>query len=606
MISRIFLFPWLFLVANVMLYGEETKPDSVVNSPWNFVQFEQYRGLEYERGYWTNRIFHPREFYQEIPLIPLEVCYGLGFNGGGATFTQTKRGWIEYEDTNVEEFNGGSWKARVGHQLELDILKTNLSYFLLKISWADIHTGLNFKYSSIFLPEVIPSSWGIGSKEFSPRLFELGLSNSVNVQWYDSWLINVKYVYGLASGNFYRNGKLYDKSPNGWGPSVSYSLGFRYVLNPGSGNQFLLGVDFKHSYTKIDRISDPGELTPFSRFDLANYGLFFTLSVFKGGKKTVGDIGKEYYYHKDYVSAKENLEEFIIQYPLHSNRYRAENYIEECRKKIPIQLIRDGISFDERHLTGRALEKYRQARKLTLDADLIAGLDERIGQIAKKNMYAAEEMITNGQNNSALTVIVKTAAYSEEARKSIPYFRAKVHLSEGKKAMQSGFYMKALDLFEKALLQDQDLKIQVELLRYEIATMLVNQANQVKDIDAIQLVLQSLEDAQKLTGSLGEKNETLLKELKEKIVQAEEIRTQADIDRRMEIEREKREKRLRPTLQIGMTIPQVQEIVGEPTEIIHKTNKKGEDMQLWLYNSGVGNVLQLSFLEFILFKIERS
>ena len=131
MISRIFLFPWLFLVAIVMLYGEETKPDSVVNSPWNFVQFEQYRGLEYEQGYWTNRIFHPREFYQEIPLIPLEVRYGLGFNGGGATFTQTKSGWIEYEDTSVEEFDGGSWKARVGHQLELDILKTNLSYFLI-------------------------------------------------------------------------------------------------------------------------------------------------------------------------------------------------------------------------------------------------------------------------------------------------------------------------------------------------------------------------------------------------------------------------------------------------------------------------------------------
>jgi hypothetical protein len=54
-----------------------------------------------------------------------------------------------------------------------------------------------------------------------------------------------------------------------------------------------------------------------------------------------------------------------------------------------------------------------------------------------------------------------------------------------------------------------------------------------------------------------------------------------------------------------MTIPQVQEILGEPMEIIHKTNKKGEDMQLWLYGSDVDTVLQLSFLEFILFKIER-
>ena len=484
---------------------------------------------------------------------------------------------------------------------------------MLKTSWADIHTGLNFKYSSIFSPEAIPDtswgekrvSWGVGDKFFSPLLLELGISNSINIQWYDSWLINVRYVYGLASGKFYRTGKSYDDTPSGWGPSSALSAGFRYVLNQGAENQFLLGVDLRYSYTKIDRISDPDDLTPISRFDLANYGLFFTLSVSKGGKKTVGDIGKEYYYHRDFISAKENLEEFIIGYPLHSNRYRAEKYIEECRKKIPIQLARAGMNFDERHLTEKALGKYRQARNLTLDANLLAGLDERISQIARKYMYDAERMVVRGQNDSALTVIVKTAAYSEEARKSIPYFRAKIYLAEGKKAMQSGFFMNALDFFEKALLQVQDLNIEVELLRYEIATMLVNQANQAEDIAAIQLVIKSLEDAQNITGNLGEDNENTLKALKEKVIRLEEISIQKDIDRRMADEREKREERLRPTLQIGMTIPQVQEILGEPMEIIHKTNKKGEDMQLWLYGSDVDTVLQLSFLEFILFKIER-
>jgi hypothetical protein len=134
----------------------------------------------------------------------------------------------------------------------------------------------------------------------------------MNIQWYDSWLINVRYVYGLASGKFYRTGKSYDDTPSGWGPSSALSAGFRYVLNQGAENQFLLGVDLRYSYTKIDRISDPDDLTPISRFDLANYGLFFTLSVSKGGKKTVGDIGKEYYYHRDFISAKENLEELSL------------------------------------------------------------------------------------------------------------------------------------------------------------------------------------------------------------------------------------------------------------------------------------------------------
>jgi hypothetical protein len=135
--------------------------------------------------------------------------------------------------------------------------------------------------------------------------------------------------------------------------------------------------------------------------------------------------------------------------------------------------------------------------------------------------------------------------------------------------------------------------------------MLENQANQAEDIAAIQLLIKSLEDAQNITGNLGENNENTLKALKEKVIRLEEISIQKDIDRRMDDEREKREERLRLTIQIGMTIPQVQEILGEPTEIIHKTNKKREDMQLWLYESGEDTVLQLSFLEFILFKIER-
>ena len=58
------------------------------------------------------------------------------------------------------------------------------------------------------------------------------------------------------------------------------------------------------------------------------------------------------------------------------------------------------------------------------------------------------------------------------------------------------------------------------------------------------------------------------------------------------------------TIKIGMTIPQVMDIIGEPEEIIHKQSLKGKDSQLWLYPIHKDRNLELSFLDYKLFKIE--
>jgi hypothetical protein len=53
-----------------------------------------------------------------------------------------------------------------------------------------------------------------------------------------------------------------------------------------------------------------------------------------------------------------------------------------------------------------------------------------------------------------------------------------------------------------------------------------------------------------------------------------------------------------------MTIPQVMDIIGEPEEIIQKQSLKGKDSQLWLYPMDNDRNLELSFLDYRLFKIE--
>ena len=62
----------------------------------------------------------------------------------------------------------------------------------------------------------------------------------------------------------------------------------------------------------------------------------------------------------------------------------------------------------------------------------------------------------------------------------------------------------------------------------------------------------------------------------------EQLTIRYGIDKRMEKERMRRARLKAATIRIGMTIPQVMDIIGEPVEIINKKSLKGKDSQLWL------------------------
>ena len=72
----------------------------------------------------------------------------------------------------------------------------------------------------------------------------------------------------------------------------------------------------------------------------------------------------------------------------------------------------------------------------------------------------------------------------------------------------------------------------------------------------------------------------------------------------MEEERYRRIRLNSATIKIGMTIPEVMDIIGKPIEIIHEQDLYGKDAQLWLYNLSNDKNLELSFFDYKLFKIE--
>ena len=587
--------------------------DSLKTYFWGLIKIYPKSKIQYEPGYWKNKLLHPREFHHPISFMPLELRYGLSYTGGGGDYGENmKSGWIKYDEGVEGHFDAGKKIAKWGHQLDFDFMKLNLSNFMLKTSWLDMQTGLNYRSANLLFPDTIPmSKWGTVNpnwninRKFSPKISEFSLSHALVFQWFEQFYFNARYTWGLAQTKFYysTNSDALDETPGGWGPSTSYAFGVRFIFDAEKQYRFAVGLDLKHSYIKIKHVDDPDDITPISGFHLRDYGIYLTLAAFFGGKLTAGDNAKEYYYRGDFIEAKKIFENFIEKNPSHSNLYRAQSYLVLCNEKIPYQLFKEGMQFENNNMTDKAVDRYLASLR-NADSTLAIEVNAHLYRIASLRLQDAELLMSKGKHDKALAMVKKTALFSDRARKELPRFEGLQSLANGKTAMKYRFYDKALQLFSNALLKYPPLKREINAYHYQIAAMMVEDINQIRDASEIRLAVIALEEAKNLSGGIGPVNEKIYKVLKNRLDELEQLTIRYGIDKRMEEERLRRAKLKNATIRIGMTIPQVMDIIGEPVEIIQKQSSKGKDSQLWLYPMHNDRNLVLSFLDYKLFKIE--
>ena len=580
---------------------------------WGLIKIDKED--EYEEGYWFDKWFRSREFSAPVTYMPVEIRYGLGLNGkiSGSTSSPSvddMDNWIWY-DSEVSPLSQEA-KNIVGTSIDIDFGMVNIPNIIMNTSWMNFLTGINYRSSSILVPKNIPGDWKEGTSisenkiQFKPELKEYLITNTLQWQPFNPWYINFRYGYGLAFSKFYfdKDIETINSVPSGSGTSMALGLGLRYIIDPGKSNRFSIGIDIRHSYTKINNITDPDNITPVKRFDLANYGIYFTLSTFYGGKKTIGDDAKKIYYKKDYLTSKNKFIEFLKHYPNHSNRYRAMKYISECNKKIPYQIMEEGLLFDDMGESEKALDKYIKARsRVVIDDTLIVeALNFRIDEIARKWMNSAELLLDNSLYKEALSLVKKVAKFSDLGDKELNKFRSFVILGEGKKLQSILILGKAMEKYSKALELNIDLKPQIIALQYLAGIQLIEIADQVDEFDEIILAIQSLEQAKGISSGIGTNNEKLLKDLKNKLKKLDNYKTGMIIDHKMSEARYLQAIARSPRLTIGMTLPLIEDLLGAPHEkIISEKNAKEE--QLWIYYLNEKQ-LQLSFKDFILFKIE--
>lgn len=606
----------LFLLLLSGLWGQiedEKKPKTFL---FGLIKFDTESA--YEKGAWLDKWLHGREFAAPVNLIPVEIHYGIGFNGktsgsaanldkDSAADDPDKIKYDEDVDPISQKFNN-LW----GSSMEVDVGLINIPYYLLGTSWMNVMTGLTYRTSKTFYGAEVPYeewaktkiNWG-DTVYFSPKMEEYMLTTHFQYQPFNNWFMNFRYSYGLASAVFYTpDHEEWDETLTGSGTSAAMGAGIRFILDPGKENRFTVGLDFRYSYTKIHTILDPADITPINRFDLSNYGLYFTLSAFYGGKKTIGDKAKKLYYRKDYIHARDKFKQFLSDYPAHANRHRAEKYIADCDYKIPYTIMDEGVVLDKKNKTQKALDRYIYAKSLVKNDTLILEtLNRRIDQIALLWMFEAEKMLNESRYDEAYSLVKHVAEFSIHGKKELRRFKSWVVLGEGKKYQTAGFIGKAMEKYANALEMNPDLIYEVKSLQYRAGIQMARLAKEADEFDEIQLAIHSLEFARELSGGIGKRNEQLLMDLNNKLKSLSDYKTRVLIDHKMNLARGKQARARTEKLKVGQTIPQVQELLGEPHEKIIGSHGTNPEEQLWIYFVDQKS-LHLSFHHFQLFKIE--
>ena len=573
---------------------------------------------EYEDGYWINKWFFAREFASPVNLIPIEIRYGVGVNGKstGSSSSLSSDSFkddpkkIRYE-SDVTPLSQGV-KNIWGSSIEIDVGLINIPHYIVGTSWMNVMNGISYRSSTLSSPALVPnedwglvnSSWG-DSAYFSPKLSEYLATTHLQYQPFDNWYLNFRYSYGLASALFYStDGESWNQNLTGSGTSAAGAIGIRFIIDPGKNNRFTVGMDFRYSYTKIHTINDPAEITPISRFDLSNYGIYLTLSAFYGGNKTTGDLAKKHYYRKDYIEALPTFNKFMAEFPSHANRHRAQRYIEDCEYKIPYQLMERGLVLEKTGKTQKALDIYRYAlTRVKNDTVAFNMLSGRIDQIALLWMIEAEKLLKEQKYIRAYNLVKHVAEFSDLGKREIRRFKSWVVLGEGKNYQKFGFIGKAMGKYAEALSMNSDLIYEVKALQHKAGIQMAKIAKEADEFEEIQLAIHSLEFARELAGGIGERNERLLTDLKEKLKSYDDYKSRLLIDRRMDIGRLEQTRARSDRLKIGQTLPQVEDLLGEPHETIIGIDGINSGEQLWIYFIK-NKSLHLSFQNFQLFKIE--
>jgi len=247
------------------------------------------------------------------------------------------------------------------------------------------------------------------------------------------------------------------------------------------------------------------------------------------------------------------------------------------------------------------VEKYIRAKSL---ADTLLGgvINERMREIAYREVEKAEAWMNQGYGDTAIAHITMVSGWYPEIRAHVKRLKITNLMNQGEQLYKVGLNNRALSYFNQALEMDPFLISEIATYKYRIASDLLTMADSLKDLNSLRFVVYALEETKSLTGGLSKTNARILDELKLKILALEDFKTRKKIDEILNAEKQKKE--THKSIELGMTISQVENIMGRPSEILSKGYEQKN--QFWIYRYENGTEIYLTFINYKLFRIEEA
>ena len=227
-------------------------------------------------------------------------------------------------------------------------------------------------------------------------------------------------------------------------------------------------------------------------------------------------------------------------------------------------------------------------------------IDERIREITYREIERAENWLYAGKSDTAIAHVTMATGWYPELSYHVKRFKVYNFMTKGEQLYKIGLYDRALKYFNAAQKINPSLDFEVATHKHRIASDLLVTADTLRDLNSLKFVVFALEETQRLTGSLSPSNTKTLDLLKQRMLKQEEYKIRKKIDSKIEEEKRKKSK-IKP-IYIGMTVSEVEVILGKPFEIILSDNS-GKN-QLWIYKYQNENNVMLTFINYKLIKIE--
>ena len=92
--------------------------------------------------------------------------------------------------------------------------------------------------------------------------------------------------------------------------------------------------------------------------------------------------------------------------------------------------------------------------------------------------------------------------------------------------------------------------------------------------------------------------------LEKQLAATDSLQVRKEMDNSLEEAREFIAQRHMPRLEAGMLVSEVQDLLGEPDEVVESTKGKNRNYQMWIYNLPDREKRLLYFENYVLFKVE--